>query len=59
MTNKAHTQTKHYTQPNTNYVNNTRTLLQTTGGRDESKIVFMIRQDSIIYFVITFDLAKS
>ncbi len=31
----------HYTQTNTNNVNKTRVLLQTTGGKDESNIVFM------------------
>ena len=31
----------HYTQTNTNNVNKTRTLLQTTGGKDEPNIVFM------------------
>ena len=31
----------HYTQTNTNNVNNTRTLLKTTGGKDDLKIVFM------------------
>ena len=31
----------HYTQTNTNNVNKTRALLQTTGGKDEPNIVFM------------------
>ena len=31
----------HYTQTNTNNVNKTRALLQTTGGKDEQNIVFM------------------
>ena len=31
----------HYTQTNTNNVNKTRVLLQTTGGKDEPNIVFM------------------
>ena len=31
----------HYAQTNTNNVNKTRVLLQTTGGKDESNIVFM------------------
>jgi len=32
----------HYTQTNTNDVNNTRALLQTTGGKDEPNFVFFI-----------------
>jgi hypothetical protein len=31
----------HYTQSNTNNVNKTWALLQTTGGKDESNIVYM------------------
>ena len=31
----------HYAQANTNIVNKTRALLQTTGGKDEPNIVFM------------------
>ena len=31
----------HYTQGNTNNVNKTRDLLQTTGGKDEPNIVFV------------------
>jgi hypothetical protein len=31
----------HYTQTHTNNVNKTRALLQTTGGKDDLKIVFM------------------
>ena len=31
----------HYTQTNTNNVNKTRVLLQTTGGKDELNIIFM------------------
>ena len=31
----------HYTQTNTNNVNKTRALLQTTGSKDEPNIVFM------------------
>jgi hypothetical protein len=31
----------HYTETNTNNVNKTRALLQTTGGKDESNIGFM------------------
>ena len=31
----------HYAQTNTNNVNKTRALLQTTGGKDEPNIVFM------------------
>ena len=36
----------HYTQTNTNNVNKTRALLQTTGGKDGPNIVFM-RKDTI------------
>ena len=32
---------QHYTSTNTNNVNKTSTLLQTTGGKDEPNIVFM------------------
>ena len=31
----------HYRQTNTNHVNKTRALLQTTGGKDEQNIAFM------------------
>jgi len=31
----------HYLQANTNNINKTRALLQTTGGKDEPNIVFM------------------
>ena len=33
----------HYTQPNTNNVNKTRALLQTTGGKEEPNIVFTLK----------------
>jgi len=33
----------HYTQTNTNNVNKTRALLQTTGGKDKPNIVVMVK----------------
>jgi hypothetical protein len=38
------TKTQHHMQANTNNVNKTRALLQTTGGRDEQNIVEIIYQ---------------
>jgi len=40
ITVKEYRRYNHYTQTNTNDVNKTCTLLQTTGGKDEPKIVF-------------------
>jgi len=34
---------EHHTQTNTNNVNKTRTLQQTTGGKDEPNIVLMLK----------------
>ena len=36
----------HYAQTNTNNLNKTWGLLQTTGGKDEPKIAFMLSADS-------------
>ena len=37
----------HYTQANTTNVNKTWTLIQTTGGKDESNIVFMQKSQNV------------
>ena len=51
-TKKNKTKTQHYTQTNTNNVNKTWALLQTTGGKDESNKVtqkYFVRTELYIY----------